>query len=229
MNSSKPLVSVRALRRTWTRRSWLPPRTVTVTGLDGVDLDIAPRSIVGLVGRSGSGKSTLARCISGMERPTGGQIRSLPYNRLQLIPQDPGASLNARYSVLDTVGEPLMISGAPRDMRRVRSQECLEMTGLSDCAAASSPDQLSGGQRARLALARALAALEFDSGPGLLILDESLSNLDLSTQAQMLNLLLALRQRHDLAILLISHELAVVRYVSDTVLEMSEGKLVTLC
>jgi oligopeptide transport system ATP-binding protein len=230
-----PLVSVRGLRRTWVRRSWLPPRALTVTALDGVDLDIAPGSTMGLIGRSGSGKSTLARCISGLDRPTEGRILfegravAATCRRVQLIPQDPGASLNARYSVLDTLSEPLAVRGVGRAMSRARSRECLAMVGLSDCAAAQSPALMSGGQRARLALARALAALDLESGPALLILDESLSNLDLSTQAQIMNLLLELQQRHNLALLLIAHDLSVVRHMADTVLEMSDGRVVAEC
>ncbi len=227
-----PLLRAEGLTKMYSRRRGGDP----VVALDGADLVIAGRSIVALVGESGSGKSTLARCLALLERPTSGEIRlegeplsQLPERRraalrprLQLIFQDPAAAINPRFSALETVGEPLRLTRrGDRAARRRRALGLMAEVGLDPELAARSSLELSGGQRQRLAIARALAA-----EPKLLILDEGLSGLDLSLSAQIVNLLLDLRQRHDLTYLMISHDLRLVAHLADEVAVMHRGRIV---
>jgi len=228
-----PLLSVRGLNKSYVRRNWRPGARAEVSAVHGVDLDLGFGQTLAITGRSGSGKSTLARCIAGLESPSGGEIwfgghpvqeGGSACRHIQLIFQDPGASLNPRFSVLQALSEPLIIrhESASRDDLARR----LVQVGLSDTLLDQRTSELSGGQKARLALARALAALDERGDPAILILDELLSNLDLSVQAQMLNLLLDLQEQRSLSYLLITHDLALAEHMADEIVVMSQGKIV---
>jgi ABC-type glutathione transport system ATPase component len=191
--------------------------------LHDVDLDIPEGRTLGLVGESGSGKSTLAKAVVGIVKPASGRIDTggVDRRRIQLIPQDPYASLNPRM----TVGEALAEAIDPK-RGRVREQRAaigrlLETVALEPEAADRYPHEFSGGQRQRVAIARALAA-----EPTLIIADEITSALDCSVQAEVLNVLRRLRAGLNLTMLFISHDLAVVRHVSDEVAVMQAGQIV---
>jgi peptide/nickel transport system ATP-binding protein len=220
------LLSVRAVRAAYG----------AVQALDGVSFELAPGEILALVGESGSGKSTLARVLVGLLPAQAGEARFdgadllaldgrswRPFRRrLQLVFQDPGASLDPRMRVAALVAEPLAIhERLPRRRREARVAALLDQVGLAPELAGRWPHQLSGGERQRVGLARALA-LE----PELLLLDEPVSSLDVSVQAQILNLLAALRARRGLAFLLIAHHLGVVRQLADRVAVLFAGRVV---
>lgn len=229
-----PLVVVRDLTRIYRRAGGA--RGLSITALDGVSLTIPAGSIFALVGESGGGKSTLARCLALLEGPDAGEIvfagrshaslsrreRHRVRRRIQLIFQDPAAAINPRFSAMEAVAEPLLIQRwADRRGRRHRALELLAEVGLGEELAERLALELSGGQRQRVAVARALAA-----GPRLLILDEGLASLDLSIQAQMVNLLLKLRTRYALTYLVISHDLRLVGHLADEVAVMHQGRIV---
>lgn len=200
-----------------------------VRAVDGVSLELPSGRCVGLVGESGSGKSTLARAVVGLVRTARGRItidgepvRGRPRRDVQLVFQDPYASLDPHCTVGQSIAEGLG-SSAPR-RRRERATEIarlLDQVGLEPATAGRYPAQLSGGQRQRVALARALAA-----GPSVLVADEITSALDASVQGAILNLVRDLQRRNGFTLLFISHNLAVVRYVSDTVAVMYCGQIV---
>jgi oligopeptide/dipeptide ABC transporter ATP-binding protein len=204
--------------------------------LHGVSFDVAPRETLALVGESGSGKSTLARALAGLVPAAGGSARFGGVDllrlgrrawrpvrrRLQLVFQDPSASLDPRLRVGAIVAEPLAIHRTfAGPARAARVAELLAQVNLDPALAGRWPHQLSGGERQRVGLARALA-LE----PELVLLDEPVSSLDVSVQAQILNLLAALRERRGLAYLLIAHHLGVVRHLADRVAVLFAGRLV---
>jgi oligopeptide transport system ATP-binding protein len=201
--------------------------------VDGVDLTLHPAEAVGLVGESGCGKSTLARTILGLIAPTQGAVALDGFalsqdrtrqqrRRIQIVFQDPYASLNPRMSVQATIGEVLRFHNmVPRDNLNRRTLELLARVGLGAEVARAFPRQLSGGQRQRVSIARALA-LE----PDVLVADEPVSALDVSVQLTVLNLLASLRKELGLALLLIAHDLAVVRQVCDRVAVMYLGRIV---
>jgi peptide/nickel transport system ATP-binding protein/oligopeptide transport system ATP-binding protein len=209
-----------------------------VKAVDGVDLAIAPKETVGLVGESGCGKSTVGRLFLRLLEPTSGQIlhkgrdlvsltpKELEERRrdLQIVFQDPFGSLNPRMSVGAIIGEPFAIHrlarGAERERRVAR---LLDLVGLPRAAADRYPHQFSGGQRQRIGIARALA-LE----PQFLVCDEAVSALDVSVQAQVINLLQDLQRELGLTYLFISHNLSVVRHISDRVAVMYLGRIVEL-
>jgi peptide/nickel transport system ATP-binding protein len=207
-----------------------------VHAVDGVSLDIHAGETVGLVGESGCGKSTLGKTILRLVAPQAGRIlfdgvdlaeisgRRLraQRRRLQMIFQDPFASLNPRHNIGDILATPLKVHGlGRRDERSRRVGDMLERVGLPPSAVCRYPHEFSGGQRQRLGIARALIL-----GPELLICDEPVSALDLSIQAQILNLLAAMKREFKLSLLFISHDLSVVRYFADRVLVMYLGRIV---
>ena len=229
--SGPALLSVRGLCKTYRERN--PARgRLEVEALRGVDLEVAAGETLAVTGPSGSGKSTLARCIAGLEKPTSGSLcfegREVTadsiHRRVQMVFQDPGASINPRFSVGRALLEPALLQGNPQ---RLEIGESLQQVGLPPSLADSLASQLSGGQKARLALARAIAALRAGGGSGaILILDESLSSLDLLVRAQIVNLLIDLREVEGLTYILITHDLHLANHLSDEVVSMREGKIV---
>jgi oligopeptide transport system ATP-binding protein len=232
----QPLLRVEGLTKVF-GRSGLLQASGGVRAVDGVDLAIAPGRTLGLVGESGSGKTTLARCILRLVKPTGGRVlfkgedvltagrarlRALR-REIQVVFQDPYQSLNPRLTVAEIVGEgwrvhPEVVSPSRRD---ARVAELLDAVGLSPSYRDRYPSEFSGGQRQRIGIARALA-LE----PSLIICDEPVSALDVSVQAQVVNLLRDVQARTGVALLFVAHDLAVVRHVAHEVAVMYLGRVV---
>jgi oligopeptide/dipeptide ABC transporter ATP-binding protein len=213
-------------------------RGATIKALDGVSFALARGEVLGIVGESGCGKSTLGRTVLRLVEPTAGSIvfqgeditrldrRAMVSRRrdIQVVFQDPFGSLNPRHRVDEIVGEPLEVHAiGDRRSRAARVAELLALVGLPPDAGRRYPHEFSGGQRQRIAIARALA-LE----PKLLIADEPVSALDVSIQSQIINLLAELRQRLGLAMLFISHDLSVIRHVSDRIAVMYLGRIVEI-
>jgi len=210
-----------------------------VRAVDGVSFTVHQGETFGLVGESGCGKTTIGRCILQLERPTAGQVvfagqelTGLPEARLrvmrrqmQVIFQDPYSSLNPRMTVGQMLAEPLQVHGiVPRRAeRRRRVAELLSEVGLPSALSERYPHELSGGQRQRVGIARALAMQ-----PAFIVCDEPVSALDVSIQAQIMNLLDDLQERYGLTYLFVAHDLSVVRHISDRVAVMYLGKLVEL-
>lgn len=188
--------------------------------LRGIDLDIAPAETLGLIGASGAGKSTLARIVLGLDRPDGGQ-RHLAAAGVQAVFQDPQGSLDPTHSIARIVAEPLATRRVRRPERARRTLAALEAVGLQAALATQRPGSLSGGQRQRVAIARALIA-----DPALLVADEPVSALDVSVQAQVLNLLRDARRERGLSMLFISHDLAATRHLCQRVAVLHDGRIV---
>jgi ABC-type glutathione transport system ATPase component len=248
--SGNNLLCVRGLSKGYVRGG-LWHKRVPVAAVSSVSFEIPRGKTLALVGESGSGKSTVARCVTGLEMPDAGQIlmdgadvssldsRDLASfrTRTQMVFQDAGTAMNPRFTALEVIEEPLLIQGntgaqahnqqlrraARRDTRRDVVRGLMEEVGIPSDWMHRSILHFSGGQRQRLALARALALR-----PQFIVLDEALSGLDLSTQAQIANLLLDLQARYSLTYLLISHDLALVARLADTIGVMSGGRLVEL-
>jgi oligopeptide transport system ATP-binding protein len=235
----EPILSVRGLEKHFPiKGGGLIKRTVgAVRAVDGVDLDLYPGEVLGLVGESGCGKSTTGRAILNLQPATGGSVvfqgRELvgldrkamrPLRRdIQLVFQDPYASLNPRLPVFDIVAEPLVIHGLTKDDTelRARVRELVETVGLNPEHTNRYPAEFSGGQRQRIGIARALALQ-----PKVLVLDEPVSALDVSIQAGVINLLEDLKDELDLSYLFIAHDLSVVRHISDRVAVMYLGRII---
>ncbi|MFC5380997.1 oligopeptide/dipeptide ABC transporter ATP-binding protein [Aquipuribacter nitratireducens] len=208
-----------------------------VRAVDGVDLDIRRGETLGLVGESGCGKSTLGNALLRLVEPTGGTVEidgtdvtglgrsdlRRMRRRAVMVFQDPYASLDPRHSIADAVEEPLVVHGlgGGRAGRRKRVEELLEMVGIPKAAADRYPHEFSGGQRQRVGIARALAG-----EPDLIVADEAVASLDVSIQAQVMNLLRRLQSELGLTLLFVSHDLAAVRHVSDRIAVMYLGRVV---
>jgi ABC-type oligopeptide transport system ATPase subunit len=228
-------VVAKNIRKVYARRLPFSRKTITVVALDDVSISIARGTTLALIGESGSGKSTLGRCIARLEQATSGEIwfdgenisalddrGLLPFRKhVQFIFQDAATALNPRFSAVELIEEPLLIAGWNAIERRRRALELLDQVQLSRAWADRRPFEFSGGQRQRLAVARALTL-----NPKLLILDEGLSGVDVSIQAQLVNLLLGLQTSLGLTYLFISHDLPLVPYLTDKVAIMSKGRIV---
>ncbi|MFI9719132.1 ABC transporter ATP-binding protein [Streptomyces sp. NPDC052396] len=227
---NEPLLEVTGLRREFGRGKQ------QVTAVEGVSLTVRPGETVGLVGESGSGKTTLGRMLVRLLDPTGGRLRYRgreigglserelrPFrSELQMVFQDPVASLNPRRSIGESIADPLRAAGALTDGEiAARVRELLERVGLDPGAYHRYPHEFSGGQRQRVGIARALAPR-----PRLIVCDEPVSALDVTTQAQVVGLLGELQRELDLALVFIAHDLAVVRQVSDRLVVMKGGRIV---
>jgi len=238
------LLDVRGLRKFFPIRQGMLRRVVGhVRAVDDVSFDVKNGETLSLVGESGCGKTTTARCILRAVAPTDGEIRfrarggnfvdvaKLPRRQLrplrremQMIFQDPFASLNPRMTLIDIIGEPLLVNGvANREERVARVAEMLRLVGLRPEYMRRYPHAFSGGQRQRIGIARALVLR-----PRLVVADEPVSALDVSVQAQILNLLLDLQDELDLTYLFVAHDLSVVKHISDRVAVMYVGKIVEL-
>lgn len=205
-----------------------------VRAVDGVDFRVGRGETVGIVGESGSGKTTLARVLVGLQAPSKGQVlfRGAPMNysaagrrelgkHVSVVFQDPATALNPRMIVHDVLIDPLNVHriGSPRE-REERVRELLALVGLPPSAMHVMPRQLSGGQRQRVAIARALSL-----GSEIIVADEPTSALDVSVRAQVLNLLRDLQERLGLGLVFVSHDMNVIRYVSDRIAVMNQGKI----
>ncbi len=234
---SPPILAVRGLRKLYPIRGGIfSTRKGEVKAVQGVSFAVARGETLGLVGESGCGKSTLGRTILRLEEPTDGEVlfegRDLAHARgeelfqlrrnLQMIFQDPYSSLNPRMPIGEIVREPLDVhrAGTPGE-RAARVRELLDAVGLKPETTNRYPHEFSGGQRQRVGIARALAL-----NPKLIIADEPVSALDVSVQAQVLNLMVELQRRLDLTYVFISHDLSVVEYISDRIAIMYLGRIV---
>lgn len=227
-----PLLQVADLRVTYPGRGF---RARPVEVLHGVSLHIGAGETLGVVGESGSGKTTIGRAILGLARPSGGRIslggeditfatardRRRISRDVQVVFQDPYTSLNPSLTIGDILAEPLVVQGATGHDARARVRTLLDQVGLPKDAVERLPREFSGGQRQRVAIARALAP-----EPKLIVCDEPVSALDLSTQARVLDLLIDIQRRTGVAYLFISHDLAVVRHISHRVSVVFKGDIV---
>jgi oligopeptide transport system ATP-binding protein len=247
MSNKTTLVEVRELKKHFPIRAGLLKRQIgAVKAVDGVSFDIYQGETLGLVGESGCGKSTTGRTILQLETPTAGEVsfnaeslntlkgRSLRQKRreMQMIYQDPYASLNPRMTIGKIIAEPMVIHGmktgngyrkAPASERIERVYELLELVGLSHAFVNRFPHEFSGGQRQRIGIARALALQ-----PSFIVCDEPIAALDVSIQAQVVNLLENLQKEFGLTYLFIAHDLSMVRHISDRIAVMYLGKVVEL-
>ncbi|MDX6397218.1 MAG: oligopeptide transport system ATP-binding protein [Gaiellaceae bacterium] len=240
MNERAPLLEVTDLHKHFPiKEGLLIERKVgDVKAVDGVSFTVSQGETLGLVGESGSGKSTTGYCILQLLKPTSGSVRfegtelteigreelRRMRREMQIVFQDPYSSLDPRMTVGDIVGEPLIVHGiGTRQDRSIRIRELLDVVGFDPTFTNRYPHEFSGGQRQRIGIARALAL-----SPKLIVCDEPVSALDVSIQAQILNLLKDLQQDFGLTYLFIAHDLAVVRTMSDRIAVMNQGRLVEI-
>ncbi|MDM2742362.1 ABC transporter ATP-binding protein [Citrobacter sp. Cu096] len=209
------------------RKNWLGKVTERVHALNGLDLQIRQGETLGIVGESGCGKSTLAQLLMGMLKPSKGNYGrrgDKQHNGMQMVFQDPLSSLDPRLPVWRTITEPVWIQKRnPERERRMLAEDLAQQVGIRPEYLDRLPHAFSGGQRQRIAIARALS-----SEPDVIVLDEPTSALDISVQAQILNLLVSLQARRNLTYVLISHNVSVVRHMSDRVAVMYLGQIVEL-
>ena len=230
------LIEVRSLKKWFPIKEGMLSAVVNhVRAVDGIDLDVKRGETLGIVGESGCGKTTLGRVLMGLipitegtVRYSGKDIRDIPNKeirrKMQIVFQDPGGSMNPRMSVRSIVGEPLLVNGISDGVELTKKVEkLLESVGLKREHMNRFPHEFSGGQKQRIALARALSL-----DPEFIMLDEPTSALDVSVQAQVLNLLVDIQSSRKLTFVFISHDLAVVRHISDRVAVMYLGKIVEL-
>lgn len=225
------LLEVSDLRKTYPLRRFMK-KTAEIKALDGVSLTLGRGKTLAIVGESGCGKSTLAKCLMQIEGVTAGEVRlagrtlaEIPVaewrSQVQMIFQDPYSSLNPRRKALDIISEPLVIQGdLSREEIRARAREMMAKVGLRPEFESRYPHMFSGGQRQRIGIARALMLK-----PRLLICDEPVSALDVSIQAQVLNLLMDLQDELGLSYLFISHDLSIVKHIADDILVMYLGQV----
>ncbi|MEV6289199.1 dipeptide ABC transporter ATP-binding protein [Streptomyces sp. NPDC051896] len=239
--STEPILEVTGLVKHYplTRGILFKRQIGAVKAVDGVDFTLGKGETLGIVGESGCGKSTVAKMLCNLERPTAGSIRfkgeditrlsgkalKAVRRNIQMVFQDPYTSLNPRMTVGDIIGEPYDIHPevAPKGDRRRRVQELLDVVGLDPEYANRYPHQFSGGQRQRIGIARALALR-----PEVIVADEPVSALDVSIQAQVINLLARLQSEFDLSYVFIAHDLSIVRHISDRVGVMYLGRIVEI-
>lgn len=237
---TEPLLKVRNLKKHFAIESPIPFKKShqSVKAVDGVSFDVFPGETLGIVGESGCGKSTMARLVNQLITPTEGTVEFKGQNlvgmnkeklrntrkSIQMVFQDPFASLDPRKTVGQLIAEPLVIHKiGSKDSQQARVRELLEVVGLSDYHADRYPHEFSGGQRQRINIARALAL-----NPDVIICDEPVSALDVSVQAQVINLIKKLQKDFNLTYIFISHDLNVVRYMCDRIAVMYLGKIVEL-
>lgn len=235
--SQRPALQVRGLRKVFKVRAETSRHTEDLVAVDDVSFNLLQSGSLGIVGESGSGKTTVARIIAGLERPTAGTVliggtqlsarrtrggdRRTRGRQVQMVFQDPYSSLDPRQTVGACLEEVLRFyATADKPARRDRTLQLLHQVGLDERHENLRPRSLSGGQRQRVAIARALAC-----DPGVLILDEAVSALDVSVQGQILNLLADLRAQLGVAYLFVSHDLAVVQQVTDHTIVMHQGRI----
>ncbi len=240
MDRAKPLLEVRDLAVYFpiTRGVVLSRKVGEIKAVDGVSFSLAKGETLGLVGESGSGKTTVGRSLVGLQAPTAGSVLldgedflalrgealKQTRRRVQMVFQDPYAALNPRMRVGDIVGEPLEVRGGiSRAAVRQRVAELLDLVGLNPAHASRFPHEFSGGQRQRVGIARALSL-----DPEIIVCDEAIASLDVSIQAQIVNLLEDLQRRFGLAYLFIAHDLSMVSHISDRVAVMYLGKIMEL-
>jgi oligopeptide/dipeptide ABC transporter ATP-binding protein len=232
-----PILEVRGLEKRYSASGVLQRARGGLKAVDGVSFAVQAGSTFGLVGESGCGKTTLARALLYLDPPTAGEVLfegtrlgelSRPALRkfrrqMQIVFQDPNGALDPKMSIRASIGEGLANFGVRREERRRRTAAALEMVGIQPAHAERYPHEFSGGQKQRITIARALSL-----DPRLLVLDEPVSNLDVSIQAQIINLLLDLKQSLALTYLFISHDLNLVAYLADRIAVMFRGRIVEL-
>ncbi|HBE45588.1 MAG TPA: oligopeptide ABC transporter ATP-binding protein OppF [Deltaproteobacteria bacterium] len=233
------MLSISELTKTFeVRKTAFSIKKHVISALDKVSFFVEKGETLGVVGESGSGKSTLARCILMLEVPDSGTITfagadlmDLTHNqlrtyrkRMQIIFQDPYSSLNPRHTVYYTIAEPILFHHiAPKEETRKRVIEIFKNVGLDEDFMNKYPHEMSGGQRQRVAIGRALA-----TNPALLIADEPVSSLDVSIQAQIINLFMDIKEQYAITMIFISHDLNIVRFVSDNIIVMYGGKILEM-
>ncbi len=234
---NEPVIELNNLKKYFTISGGLRGSKSYVKAVDGVTLTVNKGEIIGLVGESGSGKTTLARVLLNLTKPTDSSVVFNGVNlskatrkemkkfrtEVAVVFQDPASNLNPRDTVMNSIMRPLILHGTPKKIAKQKAAESLEKVKMDSRYLNSYPHQLSGGQLQRIAIARALVL-----NPKVMILDEPTSALDISVQAQILNLLLDLQENLNLTYLVITHDLNVIRYISDRIAVMYLGKLVEL-